>query len=557
MITKNSASQSIVISPVGEIDGLAAEQWRQTLRPLVEEGYRFILFDLEHTDYITSSGLGMLVEIYNSVTRQEGSLRVVNPGERVLWLLRQSRLDSILMQEGPIAPDAPVEDEIVFDALHDLMSRELLFCSRLNEVAELSLKSSDRFAIARHILEGSRAASGAGRGAMYFYDRARGELRLAAASGGDFPGGAKDPIPLAAGDPDYRLFEDKQIAYLSERIPTIGALSQCLREQLGFERFALVPIRGSEDLLGLMALEQHEDQDEPLEGFAPLLHTYASICGLALEKAGLLDRLRVQNEDLNHSLLSIQKFQDTIVDVGRLAALGAVISGLGHLLNNKLVPIIGYTQLLGQTADLSEKSRSQLDVVNTAAVELKDIMEKLVQVSGVREISAARVDINELISRTLTLLGYHVQRNGVALVLDLDGELPGVMGDQDLLLQAFIAIVHRACTSFPSDREDRRVAITTRKAGSSVEITFEDNGSGLGDVADADWLDPLVPYTELADGKLFNYSIPRSVVKRHRGSIELGQGEEGGALVTISLPLASPEPGREALAVESEGASAA
>ena len=63
---------------IGNLDALRAEHFRQQLRSLIDEGYRYIIFDLEDSPYMNSSGLGLLVEIYNRVNRMIGSFKLIN-----------------------------------------------------------------------------------------------------------------------------------------------------------------------------------------------------------------------------------------------------------------------------------------------------------------------------------------------------------------------------------------------------------------------------------------------------------------------------------------------
>ena len=549
MITKNAASRTLLVCPIGDLDALTAEHYRQSIAPLLDEGYRFIIFDFEQTEYITSSGLGLLVELYNKVTAAEGSLRLINCGERVQWLLRQTKLDNVLTP--PATDEAPEPAEsISFDPLHSLMSQELLFCSRLNEVAQKALKSTDRFEVAKLILDGVVGVSGTSQGVVYFLDEERNRLQLAAefAMTEELRQRAFE-LPIDPNGPEFILIKQNEIGRPGDRSDSGGRSPELLWEKIGFRRAIQVPISGVRKPFGIVVIEEPEEKGQEFDALHPLLRTFATICGLALENTDLLCRLQSKNGDLQHSLTEIQKFQETLVDVGKLAALGAVISGLGHLLNNKLVPIIGYTQLLAQGADLTEKAKHQLDIVNNTAVELKDIMEKLIKVSKVRDVHRESVDINEVVAKTTTLLGYHIEHNQVRVELRLEDALPSIMGDHDLLLQALLAIMHRACSSFQEENDVRWISIATRDAGSTVEIEVEDNGAGLGHMSEEDWLDPLVPYTELDGDRLFNYSIPRSVARRHKGTLVLTERPEGGTLVRMSLPVSRDKVPSEAISV--------
>lgn len=539
MITKNAASLSVVFRPNGDLDALTVEHYRQMLRPLLEDGYRFIILDLEEVHCVTSSGLGLLVELHNHVMKHEGTLKLINVGSRILWLLRQTKLDSVLLT---------AEDEVCqfvpFDPLHALMSQEILFCSKINDVAERALKSSDPDEIAGLILNGVVAACSSERGVFYLFAEDGGQARLAASSGLD--PALQSLAAVVSLPPGYssRPARPAEILFFREEEAEDSVLRPDVLKSLGFQRSVQIPIGGQNRNFGVILLTEPGSEAGPIDSFRPMLRTFANICGLALEKTELIQQCDVRNHDLVRTLDWVRKCQDALVDVGKLAALGAVVSGLGHLLNNKLVPIIGYTQLLARNPELPEKTKTQLDTVNMAAIELKDIMEKLIKVSRVREISQELVDTNEILERTVTLLRHQLDANRVSLDLQLEDAIPLLIADHDLLLQAFIAVIHRACTSFPEDGRSRWISIKTHNAGATLEIEFEDNGGGLGEMSSEDWLDPLVPYTELNQGRLFNYSIPRSVVRRHRGNLSLSEKEGGGTFVRISLPisrLAVPE----------------
>lgn len=535
MITKNPASHSLLVRPACDLDALAAEHYRQCLRPLLAEGYLYVIFDFEGTEYITSAGLGLLVEIHNRVCRNDGSLRLINCSSQVRWLLRQTKLDTILdSTEQPAAGG----DQLPFDSLHALMSQEILFCARINEVATKSLQSSDPNEIANMILKGIIEACGVERGVLYFIDEDENCLKLSAAVGVDRDILSKALAASLGDNPAPQAILSKgEIQFINPVSDTGGGAIIGLLRTLKFSRSAVVPIAGVERRFGVIMLEDGKNASQPIDSQRPLMRMFSSICGLAFEKTHLLGQLKSQNEDLQQTLVSVQKFQSTLVDVGKLAALGAVVSGLGHLMNNKLVPIIGYTQMLTDGEALPEKARRQLQVVSAAAVELKNIMEKLIKVSKVREISHDLVDVNEIIAKTITLLGFQIEQSDVRMRLCLAEDLPMIIADHDLLLQGFLTAIHRACTSFPEDQEDKWILVVTSNQGSVIEIKIEDNGKGLGEMSPEDWLDPLVPFTELTEGKLFNYSIPRSVVKRHRGTIDLREKPEGGTVVEIRLPI--------------------
>lgn len=533
MITKNAASHTIIIRPTDDLDALCAEHYRQGMRPLLAEGYRFIIVDLEEMQYITSSGLGLLVELHNHVTRHEGSLRLINCNQRVNDLLKQTRLDTVFDTDS-----SSESGEIALQSLFPLLNQEVVFCSRINEVAERALKCDDPNKIAELILENLLSACGTDRGAFYLLDEDGRTLRLVAARSidDDVLGPLKEFV-LQPKLLETSVLEKNEITHYRTNGKKSETEPADLAERLGFQASVEIPVSGLDRPLGLLVLEEPDNDGRGLQLFQPLLRTFATICGLALAKSSLLTQCQSSNKELAASLSEVQKFQSTLVDGGKLAALGAVISGLGHLMNNKLVPIIGYTQLLSSKKGLDEKMLGQLESVNSAAVSLRGTMEKLIKISRVRDIAKQPVEVNDLIRKTLTLMGYYVEENKVTLRFDLAEDLPLVMGDHELLLQAVLAVIHRSCTSFQEDNEDRWISIVTRNCGCEVEIVIEDNGPGLGALDAESYLDPLVTFHELEQGQLFSFGIPRSVLKRHNGQLTLEEKEEGGVIIGMRIPV--------------------
>jgi anti-anti-sigma factor len=74
MITKHPTSRTLIVHPLGDLDTLRADHYRRQIRSLIDEGYRFLIFDLQDTPYINSSGLGLLIELFNKASRLEGSV---------------------------------------------------------------------------------------------------------------------------------------------------------------------------------------------------------------------------------------------------------------------------------------------------------------------------------------------------------------------------------------------------------------------------------------------------------------------------------------------------
>jgi anti-anti-sigma factor len=548
MITRNPGSRSLLIRPVGDLDALRAEELRQRIRPLLSEGFRFVIFDLEETRYVTSSGLGLLVEIHGWVSRDKGLLKLVNCSERIETLLKQTKLDRMLK-----APDDPYPLNLPFDSLHALLSREALFASRLHELTELLLNCASAEQTAVRVLEGMADACGAKQGAIFLYAPDRQELTLAGAVGLEPSVYAAASTVSLAGDGLERMLllagEDSSVwcTHIGEPVEAPSRLQQIL----GFGRGVLCCLKNEGKLQAFVLMREPDVRNTGADYWIPQLRFYCEISARFLSRIHRVVQLETENIELRSQLLEAHKAHEMLTDASKLAALGAVISGVGHMLNNKLVPIIGYTQLLSQLQEIPEKAQQQIQTVGLAAAELKATMDQLIKASRAREISPEPTELNPLLARVVTLMGYQFESRNVKLRLQFEPSLPLISGDPDLLLQAFLVLLRRACDSFDDDATERWVEVRTCLQGDQVEVIVEDNGRGLGSASSDDWIDPLATYVASDAESGQNFSIPRSVVRRHNGELTLKARKDGGTVVHLLFPTFESVAGLAPLSVSS------
>ncbi|MCH8332741.1 STAS domain-containing protein [Candidatus Sumerlaeota bacterium] len=95
MIAMSPRSLSFLIRPAGALDSITSEYYRRNVIPLFDLGYRHIIIDMEKTETMGSSGLGLLVALYKHTSSQEGSIRIINCCRNVMNLLQRTKLDSI------------------------------------------------------------------------------------------------------------------------------------------------------------------------------------------------------------------------------------------------------------------------------------------------------------------------------------------------------------------------------------------------------------------------------------------------------------------------------
>ena len=535
MITKHPASRTLIVNPVGDFNALQAEHYRLQLRSLIDEGYHFLIFNLETTTYINSSGLGLFAELYNKLTRLEGSLKLIHCNPHAIRLLRQTRLADLLLDSNPEPGRQP--KEAPFDSLHAMMSDEILVTTQICKVLEQLLSLDDPGAVAPAMLAGALQVMQAEHGALFLLDPDERRLSLAHWQGRDELDTPPRPgeISLTAGTIESQLLDRNEVILheLDDRDREAGNIF----DRAGFATALAAPIRGRQRKLGLLLIEVGGDAGRVMQIAKPLIHTMTHLCGLALEKMALIAQLRQRNEELSGERAEPHDYHQSLAEAGKLAARGVVISGLSHLINNKMAPLLGYTQMLARNKDVSTWVSEKVARIHESGNEMSLIAAKLIRVSHMRDRVSQPVDHGELIRTAIDLLHEPITRNRIAVQVQLTKDPATLWADPDLVLQALLAILHRACTSFTDEDGEHWVQVTASVCGRSLSILIEDNGSGLDQYDREDWLDPLVPDEAMAQGRLFNYTIPRSIIRRQGGTLQIEDRLEGGKRVVISLPL--------------------
>lgn len=542
MITKHPTSRTIVVRIIGNLDALRAEHFRQQLRSLIDEGYRYIIFDLEDSPYMNSSGLGLLVEIYNRVNRMSGSFKLINCKKQIVSLLQQTHLDQLFLdQESEVKeeeePEAPQPQ---FDQLHALMSDEILLLTHINRIAEQTLPLDNPSQIAEIALKGVVEALHANQGVFYVLNEREDRLRLLQWAGrpADDNGTSVEDVALKHGRLEQKILDCDEIV-LCNIDEAEEKIEDRLFRHLGFSTMLAASIRGRQRRYGLLAIDASQRTVEILKAARPLVQTAADICGLALEKTWVMEQLNQKNKELSESVQQTQKFQNSLIEAGNLTALGVVVSGLSHLLNNKMVPLLGYTQMLSRYKNLPENVARKLEMIHRSGNEMNEVMEKLIRVSRLRDHVREVIDLADLIQTALDLLSQYVAQHAVHIEVDRP-ESAYTIGDPDLLLQAMVVVLHRSCTSFPSEQDVRCVRIETQTKANRLRIFIEDNSTlACEEEVDGDWIDPLLPSVEIEQGRIFSFMIPRSIVRRHGGNFIVEPCDGGGNRVTIELPLST------------------
>ena len=229
--------------------------------------------------------------------------------------------------------------------------------------------------------------------------------------------------------------------------------------------------------------------------------------------------------------------RDKLVHAEKMAAVGQLVSGVAHEVNNPLTAILGFADLLLENPDLPETARKDLRVILQEAQRTKQIVQNLL--SFARQMPPQRnpLQLNSILRRTIQLRSYDFTSHGVDVVEHLEEGLPDVVGDAHQLQQVFLNILNNAYDAVHEVGRSARIEITSTKVEDFVEVSFSDNGNGISHPDKI--FDPFFTTKEVGKGTGLGLSICYGIVKEHGGEIHCHNNIAGqGATFIVRLPAA-------------------
>ena len=279
------------------------------------------------------------------------------------------------------------------------------------------------------------------------------------------------------------------------------------------------------------------------------LATLAAPAALAIEHSRLYDELASR-------LRQLQETQVQLVQAGKLSAVGQLVSGVAHELNNPLSVVIGYGQLL-KSKPLPADVRGPLEMMVAQGERMAKIVQGLLLFSRQRKPERAPVDLPAVIEQTIALRATRLRLSGIRVELDHAPNVPPAEGDVHQLQQVFLNLLlnaeHAIMTGGTGDTIRVRARQRTEGGRSWVVVEFEDNGSGIAPEVMPRIFEPFFTTKKVGEGTGLGLSVSYGIVQQHGGRLTV-ESVAGCTVFTVELPGALPaEPESQAVSTLQAG----
>lgn len=240
-------------------------------------------------------------------------------------------------------------------------------------------------------------------------------------------------------------------------------------------------------------------------------------------------------------ITDLKRLEEQLIQAEKLAAMGQMLAGVAHELNNPLTAILGVTELLRERAAPDEASRRQLELTHRQARRAARIVQNLLEFSRPASPQKKSLDVSNLVERTLQLHEHSLRRNNIEVEFQPQPGLPGTVGDANQLIQVFLNLVTNAEQAIREVRDTGRIQIRLGQSGNRLSIAFQDDGVGIRPEALPRIFDPFYTTKRPGGGTGLGLSICMSIVREHGGTIEAESLPAGGSAFTVYLPVAPAE----------------
>jgi PAS domain S-box-containing protein len=249
----------------------------------------------------------------------------------------------------------------------------------------------------------------------------------------------------------------------------------------------------------------------------------------------------------------LKRLEEQLIQAEKLAAMGQMLAGVAHELNNPLTAILGVTELLREREGADDSTKRQLELTHRQARRAARIVQNLLEFSRPASPQKKPLDVNSLVERTLQLHEHSLRRNFIEVDFRPQPDLPSVVGDANQLIQVLLNLVTNAEQAIREVRDTGRIQIRLGQKENHVTLTVQDDGVGIRPEALPRIFDPFYTTKRPGGGTGLGLSICMSIVREHGGNIE-AESLPAGSAFTIYLPCVSgqqPEALRAPSRVES------
>jgi two-component system NtrC family sensor kinase len=236
-----------------------------------------------------------------------------------------------------------------------------------------------------------------------------------------------------------------------------------------------------------------------------------------------------------------RRLQEQLIQSEKMSAIGQLIAGVAHDLNNPLASVVGFADYLVENAGTAPPELIEpLRAIQQEAERAANIVKNLLGFARKQERRRQLASVRDLVSSTLLLLRNQLVAGKIETELDLDPGVPDVCVDANQIRQVFVNLINNAAQAIELSGMGSRILIRARSWLDGVAVTVEDDGPGIPSHLTERIFEPFFTTKSAGEGTGLGLSISHGIVKEHGGRLTYVPAARRGAVFQVELPAGTP-----------------
>lgn len=413
--------------------------------------------------------------------------------------------------------------------LYESAQREVRVQKLLNEAGRVLTSTLNRDEVLTRIMGEVIQALDTVAGSIVLVDEEQNDLVFATAVGPQSEDLIGTHMPMGHGIVGWSIEHGESL--LSSDAHTDPRFYDEIDQQTGLSTQSIlcVPLSSKDRIIGAIEVlnpntGQFNQRDlQVLESLSPQ-------AAIAIENASLF-------ENIKHQMAELERAQDQLLQAEKLSAIGRLVAGVAHELNNPLTAIVGYAQLLLETCQDPEVCED-LERINREAQRSARIVQNLLAFARQQRMEKHAIDLRDVLEKTIDLLLYQLEVDNITLVRDIASQKTVVLGDNYQLQQVFINLITNAHQAMRKANGKGTLTIRSELSDRGTALVYiADDGPGVSKNIAHRIFDPFFTTKDVGEGTGLGLSICLGILQEHQGKIWLDENASTGATFVVELPL--------------------
>ena len=413
----------------------------------------------------------------------------------------------------------------------------------LNDMVEMAARIPKIEDLLAHVLDRTMRAVSAGIGSIMLLDHERQVLRVAVGRGFRDHDQSRPHVEVKVGEGIAGRVVQMGEAVLVDDIEKDPRFSRVNDPKYGGGSFICMPLRVGDRIVGVVNLSKKESAPgAPMQTFVQtdlqFLNALMTYTAYAVDNARLFEEARAAAQRLEEVVedqkLRLTLAQQQMLQAAKLSALGELVAGVAHELNNPLTVLVGTADMIEAEAPPALQRHVRLMREGITAAQF--VVRGLLTFGRQMPLAKTQVDMVDLTEKVLALTLGELHVADVKVSKEFAPELPSVWADANQLQQVLVNLVTNAKQAMADIEGERRLQICLQPADPGrVRIQVQDTGPGIPADVISKIFDPFV--TTKSDGTGLGLSISYGIVREHGGTLTVESTPGRGATFTIELPI--------------------